>query len=118
MKQLLSLLTGGAQQLGLELPAHGVGLPEADDDGGEDGLGAEDEAVDEAGDEDHYPAPASLGVVVLLESPQLSQLLLVSWCRGSPHLSVTGDDDLDTVRLVLDLAGAGGVRLAWQDPTS
>ena len=99
MKQLLGLLTGGAEQVRLELPAHGVGLAEADDDGGEDGLGAEDETVDEAGDEDHHPSPASLGVVVLLESPQLSQLLLVSRGRGSPHLPVTGDDDLSKIFL-------------------
>ena len=44
---------------------------QADDDGCQNSLGSEDEEMDEEGDQDHHPAPTSLGVVVLLQGPQL-----------------------------------------------
>ena len=87
-------LTRSTGDGGLEPPGHGAGLAEADDDGGEDDLGAEDEAVHEAADGEHHPAPPALGIVVLLQSPQLPQLLVGGRLGRGRDRALVGDDDL------------------------
>ena len=74
--------------------------------------------MDQEGDEEDDPAPTSLRVIVLLQRPQLPQFLLVRRVLGPRDLAIAGDDHLDTVRLLLLLTGAGGVRLTGQDPTT
>ena len=94
------LLTSRAKYSWLKLPGNRVWLAETDHNGGEDSLGAEDEAVDQEGDEEDDPAPTSLRVIVLLQRPQLPQFLLVRWVLGPCDLAIAGDDHLNKTFLI------------------
>ena len=94
------LLTSRAKYSWLKLPGNRVWLAETDHNGGEDSLGAEDEAVDQEGDEEDDPAPTSLRVIVLLQRPQLPQFLLVRRVLGPRDLAIAGDDHLNKTFLI------------------
>ena len=79
----------------MKTPRDRVWLPEADDDGGEDNLRAEDEDVDHGGHAEDDPAPASLGVIMLLQCPELPQLLVCRRLGGGDYTDLLlCDDDL------------------------
>ena len=67
-----------------------VGFAEADDDTGEDDLGADHQEVDQTGHADNDPAPAPLGIVVLEDA-------------GYPPLPVHGAVGHHTVFSVLEV---------------
>ena len=111
-------LTCSTWELRLKPPGDRVGLPEADDDWGEDDLRAEDEDVDHGGHAEDDPAPASLGVIMLLERPQVTELLVKvgdddGLARGGEnHLHV----GLGLHRpLQLHIVTGAAARLEWQN---
>ena len=64
-EKIFVILTCCTVDIRMESPGHGVGFAEADDDTGEDNLGSNHQEVNQTGDTDNDPAPASLRIIML-----------------------------------------------------